>query len=320
MKRNKIVLIGSGFVGSAFAHAVVAKGLVDELAIIDIDEDKAKADVWDLNHATPFGDKFVDVHLGSYSDCSDADIVMICASAKLDKGDTRLKLLEDNVNIFVPMIQKVIAHGFDGYFVLPSNPVDIMSYVIKRVSQFPKNKIIGSGTSLDTARFEFFLSRTFDVAPQNVYAPVIGEHGDSQVAVWSHSQIAGEPVLDLLNKGVDQTTFKQSIASQTTQVGYDIYVRKGTTNFGISLSLVRIVEAILFNKNVIMNVSSYLEGEYGLNDLYIGTPTVINGNGADRVIELKLEEDELTRFKQSSHIILEHQQRADALIESILNK
>ena len=106
MKRNKIVLIGSGFVGSAFAHAVVAKGLVDELAIIDIDEDKAKADVWDLNHATPFGDKFVDVHLGSYSDCSDADIVVICVSAKLDKGDTRLKLLEDNVNIFVPMIQK----------------------------------------------------------------------------------------------------------------------------------------------------------------------------------------------------------------------
>ncbi|PTE73523.1 L-lactate dehydrogenase [Staphylococcus devriesei] len=319
MSRHKIVLIGSGYVGSAFAHAIVAKGLVDELAIIDIDEDKAKADVWDLNHATPFSDSYTDVHVGSYEDCSNADIVVICASAIMAKGDTRLQLLEDNVEIFVPMIQQVINHGFDGYFVLPSNPVDIMSYVIKRVSHFPKNKIIGSGTSLDTARFEFFLSRALNVAPQSVYAPVIGEHGDSQVQVWSHAQVAGEPVLDLLTPNVDKATFMQSISTQTTQVGYDIYVRKDTTNFGISLSLVRIVEAILFNKNIIMNVSSYIEGEYGLNGLYIGTPTVINGNGADRVIELALEEDELVRFKQSANVIKDYQQRADRIIEKLLS-
>ncbi|MCI2946833.1 L-lactate dehydrogenase [Staphylococcus caledonicus] len=319
MSRHKIVLIGSGYVGSAFAHAIVAKGLVDELAIIDIDEDKAKADVWDLNHATPFSENFVDVHVGTYQDCADADIVVICASATLAKGATRLQLLEDNVEIFVPMIQQVINHGFNGYFVLPSNPVDIMSYVIKRVSHFPKNKIIGSGTSLDTARFEFFLSRALNIAPQSVYAPVIGEHGDSQVQVWSHAQVAGEPVLDLLSPDIDKTSFIQSISTQTTQVGYDIYVRKGTTNFGISLSLVRIVEAILFNKNIIMNVSSYLEGEYGLNGLYIGTPTVINGNGADRVIELALEEDELARFKQSANVIKDYQQRADGIIEKLLN-
>ena len=143
MARHKIVLIGSGYVGSAFAHAIVAKGLVDEMAIIDIDEDKAKADVWDLNHATPFGDNFVNVHVGQYEDCKDADIVVICASAKLAKGETRLKLLEDNVDIFVPMIQRIVDSGFDGYFVLPSNPVDIMSYVVKQVSNFHKNKIIG---------------------------------------------------------------------------------------------------------------------------------------------------------------------------------
>ena len=319
MSRHKIVLIGSGYVGSAFAHAIVAKGLVDELAIIDIDEDKAKADVWDLNHATPFSENFVDVHVGTYQDCADADIVVICASATLAKGATRLQLLEDNVEIFVPMIQQVIAHGFNGYFVLPSNPVDIMSYVIKRVSHFPKNKIIGSGTSLDTARFEFFLSRALNIAPQSVYAPVIGEHGDSQVQVWSHAQVAGEPVLDLLSPDIDKTSFIQSISTQTTQVGYDIYVRKGTTNFGISLSLVRIVEAILFNKNTIMNVSSYLEGEYDLNGLYIGTPTVINGNGADRVIELALEEDELARFNQSANVNKDYQQRADGIIEKLLN-
>ena len=239
MARHKIVLIGSGYVGSAFAHAIIAKGLVDEMTIIDIDEDKAKADVWDLNHATPFGDNFVNVHVGQYEDCKDADIVVICASAKLAKGETRLKLLEDNVDIFVPMIQRIVDSGFDGYFVLPSNPVDIMSYVVKRVSNFPKNKIIGSGTSLDTARFQFFLSREFDVAPNQVYAPIIGEHGDSQVAVWSHAQIAGEPVLDLLPSNTNIEAFKTSISNRTTQIGYDIYVRKGTTNFGISLSLVR---------------------------------------------------------------------------------
>ena len=174
-----------------------------------------------------------------------------------------------------------------------------MSYVVKRVSNFPKNKIIGSGTSLDTARFQFFLSREFDVAPNQVYAPIIGEHGDSQVAVWSHAQIAGEPVLDLLPSNTNIEAFKTSISNRTTQIGYDIYVRKGTTNFGISLSLVRIVEAILFNKNIIMNVSSYVGGEYGLSDVYIGVPTVINGNGADRIIELAL-----TKKNYHSYIIL----------------
>ena len=315
MSRHKIVLIGSGYVGSAFAHAVVAKGLVDELAIIDIDEDKAKADVWDLNHATPFGDHFVNVHVGQYEDCKDADIVVICASAKLAKGETRLKLLEDNVNIFVPMVQHIVDSGFDGYFVLPSNPVDIMSYVVKHVSNFPKNKIIGSGTSLDTARFQFFLSRAFNVAPNQVYAPIIGEHGDSQVAVWSHAQIAGESILDLLPSDTNIEAFKASIAEQTTQVGYDIYVRKGTTNFGISLSLVRIVEAILFNKQIIMNVSSYLEGEYGLTDVYIGVPTIINGNGADKVFEFALSEDEHAQLHQSAQVIATYQQRADDIIQ-----
>ena len=315
MSSDKIVLIGSGYVGSAFAHAVVAKGLVDELAIIDIDEDKAKADVWDLNHATPFGDHFVNVHVGQYEDCKDADIVVICASAKLAKGETRLKLLEDNVDIFVPMVQHIVDSGFDGYFVLPSNPVDIMSYVVKHVSNFPKNKIIGSGTSLDTARFQFFLSRAFNVAPNQVYAPIIGEHGDSQVAVWSHAQIAGESILDLLPSDTNIEAFKASIAEQTTQVGYDIYVRKGTTNFGISLSLVRIVEAILFNKQIIMNVSSYLEGEYGLTDVYIGVPTIINGNGADKVFEFALSEDEHAQLHQSAQVIATYQQRADDIIQ-----
>lgn len=315
ISRHKIVLIGSGYVGSAFAHAVVAKGLVDELAIIDIDEDKAKADVWDLNHATPFGDHFVNVHVGQYEDCKDADIVVICASAKLAKGETRLKLLEDNVDIFVPMVQHIVDSGFDGYFVLPSNPVDIMSYVVKHVSNFPKNKIIGSGTSLDTARFQFFLSRAFNVAPNQVYAPIIGEHGDSQVAVWSHAQIAGESILDLLPSDTNIEAFKASIAEQTTQVGYDIYVRKGTTNFGISLSLVRIVEAILFNKQIIMNVSSYLEGEYGLTDVYIGVPTIINGNGADKVFEFALSEDEHAQLHQSAQVIATYQQRADDIIQ-----
>ncbi len=317
MARHKIVLIGSGYVGSAFAHAIVAKGLVDEMTIIDIDEDKAKADVWDLNHATPFGDNFVNVHVGQYEDCKDADIIVICASAKLAKGETRLKLLEDNVDIFVPMIQRIVDSGFDGYFVLPSNPVDIMSYVVKRVSNFPKNKIIGSGTSLDTARFQFFLSREFDVAPNQVYAPIIGEHGDSQVAVWSHAQIAGEPVLDLLPSNTNIEAFKTSISNRTTQIGYDIYVRKGTTNFGISLSLVRIVEAILFNKNIIMNVSSYVGGEYGLSDVYIGVPTVINGNGADRIIELALSKEELSQLHHSADIILDYQRQADAIIDQM---
>ena len=317
MARHKIVLIGSGYVGSAFAHAIIAKGLVDEMTIIDIDEDKAKADVWDLNHATPFGDNFVNVHVGQYEDCKDADIVVICASAKLAKGETRLKLLEDNVDIFVPMIQRIVDSGFDGYFVLPSNPVDIMSYVVKRVSNFPKKQNHWFRHFFRYCAFPIFLSREFDVAPNQVYAPIIGEHGDSQVAVWSHAQIAGEPVLDLLPSNTNIEAFKTSISNRTTQIGYDIYVRKGTTNFGISLSLVRIVEAILFNKNIIMNVSSYVGGEYGLSDVYIGVPTVINGNGADRIIELALSKEELSQLRHSADIILDYQRQADAIIDQM---
>lgn len=166
-------------------------------------------------------------------------------------------------------------------------------------------------------RVSILLSREFDVAPNQVYAPIIGEHGDSQVAVWSHAQIAGEPVLDLLPSNTNLEAFKTSISNRTTQIGYDIYVRKGTTNFGISLSLVRIVEAILFNKNIIMNVSSYVEGEYGLSDVYIGVPTVINGNGADRIIELALSKEELSQLHHSADIILDYQRQADAIIDQM---
>lgn len=317
MKRNKIVLIGSGHVGSSFAYALVSHGSADELAIIDIDTEKAEADVWDLNHTTPFSHKPVNVYIGDYSDCQDADIIVICASASLPKGETRLKLLEDNVEIFVPMVQKIVDQGFDGHIILPSNPVDIMSYVVKKVSGFPKSKVIGTGTLLDSSRFQYYIGQALNVAPQSVYAPVVGEHGDSQIAVWSHARVAGEPVLPMLQQryGNNVDAEVHRITEITKNVGYDIYVRKSTTCFGVALGILRVVEAILNNQNIILNVSSYVEGEYGLTDLYIGTPTRINGAGAQQVIELKLTEEEQHQLQQSAAVIHDYQQRADALIE-----
>lgn len=318
MPQHKIVLIGSGHVGSAFAHLVVSHGLVDKLAIIDIDQAKAEADVMDLNHATPFSPRATQVYVGDYSDCSDADIVVICASAKLAKGETRLKLLEDNVQQFIPMIKQVIAHGFDGHFVLPSNPVDIMSYVVKQLSNFPKNKVIGSGTILDSSRFEYLIAQEFNIAPQQVYAPVIGEHGDSQVAVWSHATIAGESVQSHLSQTDNVEERMSFITEKTKNIGYDIYQRKGTTCFGIASGLLTIISAILFNEQKILNVSSFVEGEYNLSNLYLGTPTLINANGAEKVIELQLTEEESQQLEQSAHTLRTYQQIADDLIEAHL--
>ena len=313
-KGNKVVLIGDGAVGSSYAFAVVAQGLADELVIIDLDEAKVKGDVADLNHSAPYGDSPVKVKAGSYEDCSNADLIVITAGAAQKPGETRLDLVEKNTKIFKDIVTKIMSTGFNGIFLIATNPVDVLSYVTQKVSGLPKDQVIGSGTILDTARFKFELAQEFGVSPWSVDAQIIGEHGDSELAIWSQANIAGQPLYNLLNDNPDKQHRIDEIFTNTRDAAYEIIQSKGATYYGIAMGLVRITQAILKNQNVVLPVSSYLEGEYKQDDVYIGVPTLINRNGAVKVYETQLNSEESEKFENSAIILKDMQNKIKQLI------
>ena len=313
-KGNKVVLIGDGAVGSSYAFAVVAQGLADELVIIDLDEAKVKGDVADLNHSAPYGDSPVKVKAGSYEDCGNADLIVITAGAAQKPGETRLDLVEKNTKIFKDIVTKIMSTGFNGIFLIATNPVDVLSYVTQKVSGLPKAQVIGSGTILDTARFKFELAQEFGVSPWSVDAQIIGEHGDSELAIWSQANIAGQPLYNLLNDNPDKQHRIDEIFTNTRDAAYEIIQSKGATYYGIAMGLVRITQAILKNQNVVLPVSSYLEGEYKQDDVYIGVPTLINRNGAVKVYETQLNSEESEKFENSAIILKDMQNKIKQLI------
>ena len=313
-KGNKVVLIGDGAVGSSYAFAVVAQGLADELVIIDLDEAKVKGDVADLNHSAPYGDSPVKVKAGSYEDCSNADLIVITAGAAQKPGETRLDLVEKNTKIFKDIVTKIMSTGFNGIFLIATNPVDVLSYVTQKVSGLPKAQVIGSGTILDTARFKFELAQEFGVSPWSVDAQIIGEHADSELAIWSQANIAGQPLYNLLNDNPDKQHRIDEIFTNTRDAAYEIIQSKGATYYGIAMGLVRITQAILKNQNVVLPVSSYLEGEYKQDDVYIGVPTLINRNGAVKVYETQLNSEESEKFENSAIILKDMQNKIKQLI------
>ncbi|WP_210143199.1 L-lactate dehydrogenase [Staphylococcus sp. GDX8P65P] len=313
-KGNKVVLIGDGAVGSSYAFAVVAQGLADELVIIDLDEAKVKGDVADLNHSAPYGDSPVKVKAGSYEDCSNADLIVITAGAAQKPGETRLDLVEKNTKIFKDIVTKIMSTGFNGIFLIATNPVDVLSYVTQKVSGLPKAQVIGSGTILDTARFKFELAQEFGVSPWSVDAQIIGEHGDSELAIWSQANIAGQPLYNLLNDNPDKQHRIDEIFTNTRDAAYEIIQSKGATYYGIAMGLVRITQTILKNQNVVLPVSSYLEGEYKQEDVYIGVPTLINRNGAVKVYETQLNSEESEKFENSAIILKDMQNKIKQLI------
>src|SRR5699024_3068723 len=281
---------------------------------IDLDKDKVKGDVMDLNHGAPYGDSPVKIKEGSYKDCKNADIVVITAGAAQKPGETRLGLVEKNTKIFKGIVTEVMDSGFDGIFLIATNPVDVLTYVTQRVSGLPKEKVIGSGTILDTARFKYELANEFGVAPTSVHAQIIGEHGDSELAVWSHANIAGQPLHQLLNDNPETQHRIEEIFKNTRDAAYDIIQSKGSTYYGIAMGLLHITKAILRNKNEVLTVSSYLEGEYGQKDIYIGVPTLINKEGAVKVFETPLNTQESELFRQSSEILKEMQNKIAHII------
>ena len=297
---NKVVLIGAGDVGVAYAFALINQSIVDHLAIIDIDEKKLEGNVMDLNHGVVWAPTRTRVTKGTYADCADADMVVICAGAAQKPGETRLDLVGKNVKIMNSIVSDVMANDFDGIFLVASNPVDILTYAVWKASGLDHKRVIGSGTVLDSARFRYMLGELEDVAPKSVHAYIVGEHGDSELPAVSTANIAGVPMSKKLDSDPEYAERIEKIFEDTRDAAYSIIDTKGSTSFGIGMGLARITAAVIQNQDVALPVSAYLQGEYGVEDLYIGTAAVINRSGIVRAIELQLSEHEKERFDASA--------------------
>ncbi|WP_059104283.1 L-lactate dehydrogenase [Shouchella shacheensis] len=303
-KVNRVVLIGAGFVGSSYAFAMMNQGIAEEFVMIDLDQAKASGDVMDLNHGLAFAPVSTKIWKGEYQDCKEADIVCICAGANQKPGETRLELVEKNMTIFKGLVSKVMASGFDGIFLVATNPVDILTQATQSFSGLPKNRVIGSGTTLDTARFRHMLSEYFNVSEKNVHAYIIGEHGDTSLPVWSTATIGAVPLQQWVKKkGASHSRDVERIYEDVRDAAYDVIEKKGATYYGIAMSLVRITKAILKDEQSILTVSAPLAGEYGISDVCIGVPAIITRNGIHEVVEMDLSEEEQEQFHHSAQTL-----------------
>ncbi|MDO5640386.1 MAG: L-lactate dehydrogenase [Neisseria sp.] len=311
---NKVVIIGTGAVGISFAYSILNQGHCDDLVLIDLNRKRAEGEARDLRHGMPYALTPANISVGDYTDCADADIVCICAGVPQRPGETRLDLIDNNLKVFHSIVSAVMASGFDGIFLVATNPVDVLSYATWKFSGLPKERVIGSGTILDTARFRVCLGNEFGVAPVSVEANMVGEHGDSVIAAWSSAHIAGMPLKQILEQSPDGKARMEKIYNNVRNAAYEIIEAKGSTSFGIGMGLSRICNAILHNQGVVLTISTLLEGEFGHEGVYIGVPAVINRQGAVRVINKALDADEQAKFSQSAELLLGYQKKVDDFI------
>lgn len=298
---RKIVLIGTGMVGMSFAYCLLNQTICDELVLIDIDKNRAIGESMDLNHGLAFAPGNIKIYAGSYEDCRDADIVTICAGVAQKTGETRIDLLKRNASVFQSIIEPIVASGFSGVFLIATNPVDIMTQITQKLSGFPKERVIGSGTALDSARLRYLVGKSFDIDPRNVHAYVMGEHGDSEFVPWSQAFIATKPILQICKESNGQITQDQleRISDDVKNAAYAIIDAKKATYYGIGMALTRICKAILGNENSILTVSAYLQGEYGQHNVYAGVPCIVNQTGIRSIVHLNLTAEEQHLFDQS---------------------
>ncbi len=317
MKKGKIVLVGAGFVGMSMAYSMLNRGGIAELVLVDIDENKIKGEEMDLSHGLPYAPQKMRIKAGNYDDCKDAQIVVITAGVPQKPGQSRLELVETNTKIVKDITKQIMASGFNGIIIVASNPVDLMSYVVYKTSGLPKNQVIGSGTVLDTARLRYLIADYLQVSSKNVHAYIMGEHGDSSFVPWNHAYIGCKKVIDVMKDGNHNMKNLEKIHQDVIDAAYEIIEKKKATYYAIGMSLNRLVRAVLDSENSILTVSTYLEGEYGQNDVYIGVPAVINGKGVRELVELELNEEENKKLSESCKMMKEmREQTVDKIIES----
>ena len=305
MQNSKVVIVGTGFVGMSYAYALVNQGTVEKLVLIDIDKEKSIGEAMDLNHGLAFAPRKMSIKAGDYSDCKDAGLVVITAGVNQKEGETRTHLLNRNAGIIKSVVKDIMSSGFDGILLVASNPVDVLAYVAWKESGLDKSRVIGSGTSLDTARLRYEVSKIVNIDTRNVHAYILGEHGDSEFVCWSSANIGAKSISDVINT-MDEISFSDldKIYVNVRDAAYEIIKRKKATYWGVGMALVRITSAIFNNENSIMPISVLNTGEYDCEtDIYIGLPAVLNRHGVHHIVKLALNADETVKLKNSATIL-----------------
>ena len=301
---HKIAIVGAGKVGTTFAFALQLSGLAGEIVLIDMDKKRTEGEVMDLNHAVPLSNP-VRIWNGDYSDVADAHVVVISAGTAQRPGETRLDLLKRNTDIFRQIIPQVLKYNQTGVLLIATNPVDVLSYATWKLSGLPANRVLGSGTVLDTARFRSLISTRFKLDARNVHAYIVGEHGDSEVAVWSSANIAGIPMQDYCKQIGNEICEEDraQISDDVRNAAYEIISRKGATFYAVAVGLVRIVESILRDQHSVLSISSLVPGYYGIEDVYLSLPALVGQNGVERILKLNLDDSEVSALKNSAQVM-----------------
>ncbi|OMG51389.1 L-lactate dehydrogenase [Paenibacillus macerans] len=293
LRSSRVVIIGTGAVGATTAYTLLLRERISELVLIDANKEKALGEALDMNHGLPFTGG-VKLWAGDYSDCADADIIVIAAGASQRPGETRIDLLKRNAGIFDSIIQNIVKYNNHGIILVATNPVDILSYVTLKKSGFPSNRVIGSGTLLDSARFRYLIGQNKKINPRSIHAHIIGEHGDSEVPLWSLANVAGI--------GLEfNEQEREEIFNSTKNAAYEIINAKGATSYAIALALDRIIVSILQNEGSVLNVSTLLTDYNGVSDVYLGVPSIVDRTGVRQVLDLQLGDAELTQFQASAN-------------------
>lgn len=300
IRRSKVAIVGAGFVGSTAAFALLNDGAASEIALIDVNMEKAQGEAMDLQHGLMFRPNVKITFGNDYDLCRDAEIVVITAGAHQKPGETRIDLVNRNSAIFRQMIPQITKHNRDCILLVVSNPLDVLTYLTLKYSGFPKHKVIGSGTILDTARFRYMLGRYFEVSPNSVHAYILGEHGDSSFPAWSAANIAGVPLKNF--KKYNKKAMVK-IYAETKNAAYEVIAKKGATYYAIGLGITKIVKSILSDQNEVLALSSYLANYNGISDVCLSVPAIINRNGIKEHIAMPLNSLEKKQLRKSANLI-----------------
>jgi L-lactate dehydrogenase len=301
---RKAVIIGCGFVGAASAFSLMESGLFSEIVLIDSNKERAEGEALDISHGVPFG-KPVNIYAGNYDDIEKASVIIITAGANQKEGETRLDLVKKNISIFNSIIPEIKKRKFNGVLLVVANPVDILTTVAIKLSGLPQNKVIGSGTVLDSARLKYELGKHLNVDPRSVHAFIIGEHGDSEIPAWSVVNVSGVH----LNKFCEMRGYKdheaamKRIADEVKNSAYEIIAKKKATYYGIAMSVKRICEAIVRDEKSVLPISSMMNGMYGIENVALSMPAIVGKDGFETHIPIQLSEDEVSNLQKSAETL-----------------
>ena len=305
MNIQKCAIIGAGGVGSTTAFTLVQSGLFNEIVIIDVNKNKAEGEALDIAHGIQFTNP-VNIYSGDYKDLADAYLVIVTAGANQMPGETRIDLINKNASIFKKIIPSITEYNKDCILLIVSNPVDILTMLALELSGFPKERVLGSGTVLDTSRLRYLLSKKLEVDSKNIHAFIIGEHGDSELAVWSNADIAGVHIEDYCKNISDSCDIDlEEILNEVRGSAYNIIEKKGSTFYGVAMAVKRIAQAIIRDEYSILPVSHFLNGEYGIKNVCLGIPSLICREGVKKIIPINLNEKEKTYLTESANTLKE---------------